>query len=68
MGRVYRETTLAMLAPVTIAVDERLTLAQTVAANLLLKVGKGRSTAGSPPETNKAANRLTYGEVRSGCT
>ena len=39
MGRVYRETTPAMLARVTTALDERIDLATQVAAELLYEVG-----------------------------
>ena len=42
MGRVYRETTPAMQAQVTAALDERLVRAQRVAANLLRGAGDSR--------------------------
>jgi hypothetical protein len=35
MGRVYRETTRVMLGRVTAALDERIAIAQQVAANML---------------------------------
>jgi hypothetical protein len=43
VGRVYRETTPAMLARVTAALDDRIGLAAQIAGNLLLnEVGKGQ--------------------------
>jgi len=41
MGRVYRETTSAMLARVTAALDERIGRADQIAASLLREAGTG---------------------------
>jgi hypothetical protein len=47
MGRVYRETTPAMLARVTAALDDRIKLARRIAADLLLEAAeRGAREAG----------------------
>jgi hypothetical protein len=49
MGRIYRETTPAMVARVTSALDERIRRPLAVAAYLLReRRGRGRSTAEGP--------------------